>query len=430
MKLGIVGLGYVGLPLAVAFAEAGNDVVGLDTDPASSPASPRAAATSRTSPTPRWRRPRRAPPPDQRLRRPRRPARRSSSACRRRSPSSREPDLTYLLEAAAARRRAPPAGPADRARVDHLPGHHPRASCCRSSRSRRQPSARDFHLAFSPERIDPGRTDHTVRTTPKLVGGITPACTERARALYAEICDDGRRPHLAGDRRALEAAREHLPLGQHRPGQRVRAALRPARDRRLGGDRRGGDQAVRLHALRAGPGMGGHCLPVDPFYLAFKAREHDFYPEFIELAGKVNQAQPAYCVRADRARPERRRKPVKGSKILILGAAYKAGIGDTRESPALRIMTLLREPRRRALLPRPLRAGAARPGSGVGRPRGGARRGRSRGDRHRPPARSTTPPRSPDGAAGDRLPRRHPRLRRRQRRAPLTGASPAPAGPW
>ena len=90
-----------------------------------------------------------------------------------------------------------------------------------------------------------------------------------------------------------------------------------------------------------GPGMGGHCLPVDPFYLAFKAREHDFYPEFVELAGKVNQAQPEFCVRRIERLLNEADKPVKGSKILILGATYKPGIGDTRESPALRIMTLL-----------------------------------------------------------------------------------------
>ncbi len=89
--------------------------------------------------------------------------------------------------------------------------------------------------------------------------------------------------------------------------------------------------------------MGGHCLPVDPFYLAFKAREHDFYPEFIELAGKVNQAQPAFCVeRIERALNDVG-KPVKGSKILILGVSYKAGVGDIRESPALKIAALLRE---------------------------------------------------------------------------------------
>ena len=91
-----------------------------------------------------------------------------------------------------------------------------------------------------------------------------------------------------------------------------------------------------------GPGMGGHCLPVDPFYLAFKAREHDFYPEFIELAGKLNQSQPKFCVeRAERAL-NGVRKPVNGSRILVLGVAYKAGVSDMRESPALKILRDLR----------------------------------------------------------------------------------------
>ena len=92
-----------------------------------------------------------------------------------------------------------------------------------------------------------------------------------------------------------------------------------------------------------GPGMGGHCLPVDPFYLAFKAREHDFYPEFIELAGKVNQAQPHFCVeRIERALNDAG-KPVNGSRVLLLGVSYKAGVGDIRESPALKIVRLLRD---------------------------------------------------------------------------------------
>jgi UDP-N-acetyl-D-glucosamine dehydrogenase len=92
-----------------------------------------------------------------------------------------------------------------------------------------------------------------------------------------------------------------------------------------------------------GPGMGGHCLPVDPFYLAFAAREHDFYTEFIELAGKVNQNQPHFCVRKIERTLNAVGKPVKGSRILLLGVAYKPGVGDLRESPALKIIRLLRE---------------------------------------------------------------------------------------
>src|SRR5438552_1906252 len=92
-----------------------------------------------------------------------------------------------------------------------------------------------------------------------------------------------------------------------------------------------------------GPGMGGHCLPIDPFYLAFKAREHDFYPEFIELAGKINQSQPLFCVQKIEHTLNDAAKPVKDARILLLGVSYKAGVGDTRESPALKIIRLLRE---------------------------------------------------------------------------------------
>jgi UDP-N-acetyl-D-glucosamine dehydrogenase len=92
-----------------------------------------------------------------------------------------------------------------------------------------------------------------------------------------------------------------------------------------------------------GPGMGGHCLPVDPFYLAFKAREHDFYTEFIELAGKLNQAQPQFCVEKIERTLNTDRKPVNGSRVLVLGVAYKAGVGDLRESPAVKIIRSLRD---------------------------------------------------------------------------------------
>ena len=107
-----------------------------------------------------------------------------------------------------------------------------------------------------------------------------------------------------------------------------------------------------------GPGMGGHCLPVDPFYLSWKAREHEVTTEFIELAGKVNQQTPYFCVeKIERALNDLSR-PVRGSRILVLGVAYKPGVGDIRESPALKILARLRELGRRPSLPRPVRAGA------------------------------------------------------------------------
>ena len=139
-----------------------------------------------------------------------------------------------------------------------------------------------------------------------------------------------------------------------------------------------------------GPGMGGHCLPVDPFYLAWKAREYDLSIEFIELAGKVNQAQPYFCVQKIERALNDAGKPVKGSRILLLGVSYKAGVGDLRESPALRILELLRARGGEVVLPRPARARAARARAAQRGARRRARGHRPRRDRHRASARSTT----------------------------------------
>jgi UDP-N-acetyl-D-glucosamine dehydrogenase len=341
MKIGIVGLGYVGLPLAVAFAEAGHEVIGLDTDPrkveglnagrshiedvgdaALAPLAGRLRATGNQAdlasceaivicvPTPLT--------------------------------GSREPDLTYLLDSATALSGVLQPEQLVVLESTTYPG---------TTRERLQPileesglsAGRDFHLAFSPERIDPGRTDYTVRTTPKLVGGITPACAERARELYALICDEVivlSSPEAAELSKLLEnifrsvniALVNELAQLCDRLEIDVWEVVDAAATKPFG-----------FMRFEPGPGMGGHCLPVDPFYLAFKAREHDFYPEFIELAGKVNQTQPAFCVeRIERALNDAG-KPVKGSRILLLGVSYKAGVGDTRESPALKIARRLRE---------------------------------------------------------------------------------------
>ena len=132
-----------------------------------------------------------------------------------------------------------------------------------------------------------------------------------------------------------------------------------------------------------GPGMGGHCLPVDPFYLTWKAREYDMATEFIELAGKVNQQMPYFCLEKIERALNDAGKPVKGSRILIVGVTYKPGVGDLRESPALKIIELLPGPRRRRRLPRPARGRAARSSGCAASSRRG--RLRPRGDRHGPP---------------------------------------------
>jgi UDP-N-acetyl-D-glucosamine dehydrogenase len=339
MKIGIIGLGYVGLPLAVAFAEAEHEVVCFDVDPRKiealnesrsyiediedatlAPLADRLHPTSRHAdlascnaivicvPTPLT--------------------------------SAREPDLTYLLDAAASIAQVLQPEQLVVLESTTYPG---------TTRERVAPileesgmaAGRDFHLAFSPERIDPGRTDYTVRTTPKLVGGITDSCAERARELYAQICDHVvvlSSPETAELSKLLEnifrsvniALVNELAQLCDRLGIDVWEVIDAASTKPFG-----------FMRFEPGPGMGGHCLPVDPFYLAFKAREHDFYPEFIELAGKVNQAQPAFCVERIERALNQGSKPVKGSKVLVLGASYKAGSGDTRESPALKIMRLL-----------------------------------------------------------------------------------------
>ena len=123
-----------------------------------------------------------------------------------------------------------------------------------------------------------------------------------------------------------------------------------------------------------GPGMGGHCLPVDPFYLAYKARQHDFYTEFVELAGKVNQAHPLFCVSKMQRALNDVGKAVRGARVLLVGVSYKAGVADLREAPSLKIIRHLRELGARRLLPRPARAGAPRRGARVGRARRRRRR--------------------------------------------------------
>jgi UDP-N-acetyl-D-glucosamine dehydrogenase len=340
MKIGIVGLGYVGLPLAVAFAEAGHEVLGLDTDPRKiealsegrsyiedipddvlEPVSGLLSATTSYAdlgpcdsivvcvPTPLT--------------------------------GSREPDLAYLVDAANELSKVLREGQLVVLESTTYPG---------TTRERLLPvleesglsAGTEFHLAFSPERIDPGRTDYTIRTTPKLVGGMTDACAARARELYSQICDEVvvlTTPEAAELAKLLEnifrsvniALVNELSQLCDRLGIDVWEVVDAAATKPFGYMR-----------FDPGPGMGGHCLPVDPFYLAFKAREHDFYPEFIELAGKVNRAQPAFCVeRIDRALNDAG-KPVNGSCVLVLGVSYKAGVGDVRESPALKIIRLLR----------------------------------------------------------------------------------------
>jgi UDP-N-acetyl-D-glucosamine dehydrogenase len=340
-RIGIVGIGYVGLPLAVSFAEEGVDVVCVDSDAAKVEAL--AAGHSYVEDIPGAT----LAPLLERLHPTTDHAELGSCAAvvicvPTPLTNSREPDLTYLLEAGAEVASVLTAGQLVVLESTTYPG---------TTRERLAPILEesglsvgtDFHLAFSPERIDPGRTDFTVRTTPKVVGGMTAACAERAGDLYSLICDEVvvvSTPEAAELAKLLENIFRSVNIALvnemsqlcDRLGIDIWEVVDAAATKPFG-----------FMRFDPGPGMGGHCLPVDPFYLAFKAREADFYPEFIELAGKVNQTQPAFCVTKIERALNDASKAVHGAKILILGASYKAGIGDTRESPALKIIRMLRE---------------------------------------------------------------------------------------
>jgi UDP-N-acetyl-D-glucosamine dehydrogenase len=201
----------------------------------------------------------------------------------------------------------------------------------------------DFHLAFSPERVDPGNGKWTTKNVPKVVGGITPECTERAARLYEGAVDTVHRvstPEAAELTKLLEnifrsvniALVNELAQLCERMEIDVWEVIDAAATKPFG-----------FMSFQPGPGLGGHCIPIDPFYLTWKAREYDFSTEFIELAGKVNENMPYYCRSLiSQALNHGRQTSLNGAKILVLGVAYKSDIGDTRESPAIKLIELLR----------------------------------------------------------------------------------------
>jgi UDP-N-acetyl-D-glucosamine dehydrogenase len=339
MSVGIVGLGYVGLPLAMEFAEAGIDVVGVDVDTQKTAAlragrshiedvedARLAAALERCTFSTRF------------------ADLHEAEAILVCVPTpltpNREPELGPLLSAARALGAVIRAGQTIVLESTTFPG---------TTRDYLVPlleesglrAGEDFALAFSPERVDPGRTDYTIRTTPKIVGGLTPGCTERAAELYGRVCErvvPVGSPEVAELAKLLEnifrsvniALVNELAIVADRMGIDIWEVVDAASTKPFG-----------FMRFEPGPGMGGHCLPVDPFYLTWRAREYDLATEFIELAGKVNAQMPYHCMDKIEQALNDARKPVRGSRVLILGVSYKPGVGDIRESPALKIVELL-----------------------------------------------------------------------------------------
>jgi UDP-N-acetyl-D-glucosamine dehydrogenase len=339
MSIGVIGLGYVGLPLAVAFAETGHSVIGIDNDIRKLDALERGESYVEDV-----------------------SAEQVAAVADRMRPTSRYADLATVETAVIAvptpltRNREPDLGPLtasgnELSRVLQR-GQLVALECTTypgTTRERLVPlleesglaAGRDFNVAYSPERVDPGRTDYTLRNTPKVVGGLTPACLERATALYREVCDEVIQVST------LEAA--ELSKLLENVFRSVNIAL--VNELAILCDRMGidvwevveaaGTKPYGFMSFQPGPGMGGHCLPVDPFYLAWRAREFDMPTEFVELAGEVNQRMPYFCLEKITAALNEHAKSVRGSRIAVLGVSYKPGVGDLRESPAIKLMALL-----------------------------------------------------------------------------------------
>jgi UDP-N-acetyl-D-glucosamine dehydrogenase len=342
-KVGVIGLGYVGLPLGIAFAEAGFPVRGFDVDRRKVEALGRGesyikhigaeavrkvtgsgALTATTDfsrardldcvvicvPTPLTK--------------------------------SREPDMSYIVQAGKSL--------SPHVRRDQLfvlesttyPGTTEEVLRPLLEEGGLR-AGTDFHLAFSPEREDPGNGRFNTRTIPKIVGALTPGCLEVAHALYASALE---RIVPVSSTRVAEMAKllenifrcvnialvNELKMLCDRMGLDVWEVIDAAATKPFG-----------FMPFYPGPGLGGHCIPIDPFYLTWKAREFEFQTRFIELAGEVNVSMPYYVVQRTMEGLNRQQKSLNGSRVLVLGAAYKKDVDDLRESPSLRVITLLKE---------------------------------------------------------------------------------------
>ena len=338
----IIGLGYVGLPLSLQFARTGADAISLDNDPAKVAALKKgesyiahiAAADIR------------AQVDSGRLR----PS--SDFAELRRAGAiivcvptplnkHREPDLSYVLSTADAIAPHLQRGTAVVLESTTYPGTTDGEFCAALERGSRLKAGGDFHLAFSPEREDPGNPESELKVMPKLVGGLTPACTEKACTLYQRVV---KQVVPVSSCRVAEAAKllenifrsvnialvNELKVVYAAMGIDIWEVVAAAKTKPFG-----------FMPFYPGPGLGGHCIPIDPFYLTWKAREFGQHTRFIELAGEINTAMPQYVVARAAEALNARRRSLNGSRILLLGLAYKANVDDQRESPPFALMELL-----------------------------------------------------------------------------------------
>jgi UDP-N-acetyl-D-glucosamine dehydrogenase len=341
-RVGIIGLGYVGLPLARAFVERGIAVLGFDVDPHKVARLERGESYIEHIPAATIRRMRdnrfEATFDFQRLGEP------DVIIICVPTPltDSRDPDLTYIVNSTKAI--------AERLRPGQLvvlesttyPGTT-REVVLPLLAAKGLEAGTDFFLAFSPEREDPGNPEYSAPTIPKVVGGLDPASLKAAVALYekvvvqvvpvsstevAEACKI-----LENTYRAVNIALvNELKVLYDRIGISIWEVIDAAKTKPFG-----------FQAFYPGPGLGGHCIPIDPFYLTWLARRHGLATRFIELAGEINTSMPKHVISKVADALNERRMPVNGSKILLLGMAYKKDVDDARESPGFELMDLLQK---------------------------------------------------------------------------------------
>lgn len=351
-KVGVIGLGYVGLPLVIEFCKAGFSVTGFDVDQKKVdslkkgksyikhiPSNAVAAIVGKGAVTGK-----RAGP----------------KACRPTTDFSRlslmdcviicvptplnknrEPDMTYVFNTAGVIARYLKKGQLVVLESTTYPGttdEDMRAVLEETGLK----AGKDFHLAFSPEREDPNNKQYSISTVPKVVGGLTPQCLSVAKALYEMIVAETVPVSSTKTAEAVKlleniyrsvniAMVNELKMLFDRMGIDIWEVIGAAKTKPFG-----------FQAFYPGPGLGGHCIPIDPFYLTWKAREYEFPTRFIELAGEINTYMPYYVVQKTIDALNDRGGSVRNSKILVLGAAYKKDVSDMRESPALKLIDILR----------------------------------------------------------------------------------------
>jgi UDP-N-acetyl-D-glucosamine dehydrogenase len=344
MKIAVIGLGYVGLPLSLQFARSGVVVLGLDIDSTkvdalnegrsyinhiSAAAIADAIKSGTFSAAADFRRIREVeaiiicvPTPLNK---------------------NREPDISYIIDTG--KEIAPHLQPGTLVVLESTtyPGTTDEDLRAVLEAGSGLVAGRDFHLAFSPEREDPANPDSRVAVIPKVIGGYTPACLEKAKALYSKAiktivpvssCRAAEATKLLENifRSVNIALVNELKMVYGAMGIDIWEVIQAAKTKPFG-----------FMPFYPGPGLGGHCIPIDPFYLTWKAREYGQNTRFIELAGEVNTAMPEYVVNRTAEALNARRKSVNGSRVLVLGLSYKPNVDDDRESPSYVLLDLLQK---------------------------------------------------------------------------------------